>query len=141
MATASYLVDTGAIVAYLDRDDQWHKHCFAAYPHLPLPLLTSTAVLTELFHMMSRRPVELAIVWRFVRSGALAIGPITNEDFPHLYSLMSQYEDHPMDFADATLVRLAQRESITRIFTVDADFETYRIGGRRRFTIVPSTRP
>jgi predicted nucleic acid-binding protein len=46
-----------------------------------------------------------------------------------------------MDFADATLVRLAQRESITRIFTIDhSDFETYRIVGRRRFTIVPSAR-
>jgi predicted nucleic acid-binding protein len=43
-----------------------------------------------------------------------------------------------MDFADATLVHLAARESISLILTVDhADFETYRIGGRKRFTILP----
>jgi uncharacterized protein len=53
---------------------------------------------------------------------------------------MLQCADHPMDFADATLVHLAHRESITRIFTIDADFETFRIDGRRRFTVVPRER-
>jgi predicted nucleic acid-binding protein len=46
-----------------------------------------------------------------------------------------------MDFADATLVYLAKRESLTTIFTVDfADFETYRIDGRRRFRVLPIKR-
>ena len=55
---------------------------------------------------------------------------------------MSHYWDRPMDFADATLVYLAKREALSTIFTVDlADFETYRIEGRRRFRIVPGTRP
>jgi predicted nucleic acid-binding protein len=47
-----------------------------------------------------------------------------------------------MDFADATLVHLARRESLSTIFTVDhADFETYRIEGRRRFRVLPAQRP
>ncbi|MGI8436088.1 MAG: hypothetical protein ACR2NX_04185 [Chthoniobacterales bacterium] len=51
---------------------------------------------------------------------------------------MKKYHDRPMDFADATLVHLARRESLTTIFTIDrADFETYRIRGRQRFRIVP----
>lgn len=51
---------------------------------------------------------------------------------------MHQYRDRPMDFADATLVHLARRESLSTIFTIDHDdFETYRIEGRRRFRIVP----
>ena len=53
---------------------------------------------------------------------------------------MSQYWDRPMDFADATLVYLAQRENLSTVFTVDrADFETYRIDGRRRFRVLPTT--
>ena len=52
---------------------------------------------------------------------------------------MKKYRDRPMDFADATLVHLAQRESLSTIFTVDhSDFETYRIGGRKRFHVLPS---
>ena len=46
-----------------------------------------------------------------------------------------------MDFADATLVYLAKRESLSTILTVDqADFDTYRIGGRRRFRVLPIKR-
>ena len=47
--------------------------------------------------------------------------------------------DQPMDFADATLVHLAQRESLSTVFTIDHDdFETYRVGGRKRLRLLPS---
>jgi predicted nucleic acid-binding protein len=47
-----------------------------------------------------------------------------------------------MDFADATLVHSAKRESLATVFTVDhSDFETYRIEGKRRFRVVPVDRP
>ena len=47
-----------------------------------------------------------------------------------------------MDFADATLVHLAERESIQVVFTVDQnDFASYRIGGRGRFQIIPVEHP
>jgi len=55
---------------------------------------------------------------------------------------MSRYWGHPMDFADATLVHLARRESLITILTIDhANFETYRIEGKRKFRVVPSSRP
>jgi hypothetical protein len=39
---------------------------------------------------------------------------------------------------DATLVHLAQRESLSTIFTIDHDgFETYRVDGRKRLRILP----
>jgi predicted nucleic acid-binding protein len=51
---------------------------------------------------------------------------------------MTKYRGRPMDFADATLVHLAARESLSLILTIDHDdFETYRIGGRKKFTILP----
>ena len=58
-----------------------------------------------------------------------------------LNTLMSRYWDRPMDFADATLVYLARRESLSTILTVDrADFETYRIEGKRKFRVLPTGR-
>lgn len=78
------------------------------------------------------------MAWGFLRSGAVVVLPIGEEDLPELEELMRRYRDRPMDFADATLVHLARRESLTTIFTVDHnDFETYRIEGRRRFRIAP----
>jgi hypothetical protein len=50
---------------------------------------------------------------------------------------MRTYAELPMDFADATLVRVAIREGLSEIFTLDDDFNVYRLGGRRRFNIVP----
>ena len=140
--TANALIDTGAILALLDRTDRWHGVCVEAFEQLRLPLATSEAVLTELFHLVgnSRREVEAA--WRLVRSGAILLAAIEDSELPNLQALMSRYADRPMDFADATLVYLAKREALSTIFTVDqADFNTYRLEGRRRFRVVPSTHP
>jgi predicted nucleic acid-binding protein len=73
-----------------------------------------------------------------VRSSAVTALAIDDADLLALEALMDKYVDRPMDFADATLVHLARRESLTTVFTIDHDdFETYRIEGRRRFRIVP----
>lgn len=135
----SGLVDTGAILALLDRDDRWHRACVEGFASLRLPLLTSSAVLTELFHLVGDRPRDVDAAWAFLRSGAVSVASIDGADLPSLNALMVRYRDRPMDFADATLVHLAERESLTSVFTVDHDdFETYRIGDRRRFRIIPA---
>ena len=135
------LVDTGFLLALLDDEDVWHQLCARTYRTTRFPLLTSEAVLTELFHLIGNHPRDFASAWRLVLSGALVLGPITVSDLPALNDLMSRYHDRPMDFADATLVHLAQRESLSTILTIDHDdFETYRIGGRKRFTILPERR-
>ncbi len=134
----SGLIDTGAILALLDRDDRWHERCRDAFASLRFPLATSAAVLAELFHLVGDRPRDIEAAWGFLRSGAVAVLSIDDSDLPALKHLMERYADHAMDFADATLVHLAHRESLATIFTIDhADFETYRIGGRRRFRVVP----
>jgi predicted nucleic acid-binding protein len=139
---ANALIDTGAILALLDRTDRWHRVCVDAFQQLRLPLLTSEAVLTELFHLVGDSRTEVESAWKFVRSGALQLGAIENSELSQLHALMSRYADRPMDFADATLVHLAKRESLPTIFTVDhADFDTYRIEGRRRFRVLPVSRP
>jgi len=133
------LIDTGAIVSIVDSSQPHHSACLEALANVRLPLLTTEAVLAEFFHLVFARGLNLDHAWRFVRSGALSIGPIADGDLPVLHELMNQYSDRPMDFADATLVHLAARESLNLILTIDHDdFETYRIAGRKRFTILPT---
>jgi uncharacterized protein len=134
---AEGLIDTGAILALLDRNDRWHIPCRDAFQTVRLPLLTSTAALTELFHLVGDRKREVGVAWKFVRSGAIQVASIDEEDLPALDELMARYSDRPMDFADATLVHLAHRELLDIILTVDNDFETYRIGARKRFRVLP----
>ncbi|MGB6384653.1 MAG: PIN domain-containing protein [Terriglobales bacterium] len=142
LRSANALIDTGAILALLDRSDRWHNVCADAFRQLRLPLLTSEAVLTEVFHLVGNTRTEMEAAWKFVRSGALVVGAIEDAELRQLHGLMSRYWDRPMDFADATLVYLAKRESLSVILTVDqADFATYRIEGKRQFRVLPSKRP
>ena len=85
-----------------------------------------------LFDLVGDTRSEMEAAWKFVRSGALVLSTIEDAELTHLHGLMSRYWDRPMDFADATLVYLAKRESLSVILTVDhADFATYRIEGKR----------
>lgn len=139
---AEVLIDTGAILALLDESDRWHKVCSATFRKLPLPLLTSEAALTETFHLIKRVRTEVDAVWTQLRSGTIQLATIENSELPELEKLVNRYRDRPMDFADATLVHLAEREEIQAIFTVDQDdFAIYRIGRKRKFHILPLERP
>jgi predicted nucleic acid-binding protein len=139
---ANALIDTGAILALLDASDRWHGVCVESFQQLRLPLLTSEGVLTELLHLVGGNRREMESAWKLLRSVAIELAEIAHAELPQIYALMLRYWDRPMDFADATLVHLAGRESLSTIFTVDrADFEMYRIGGRRKFRVFPAKRP
>ena len=134
---ASILIDTGPMLAMINRRDNWHRRCADLASRLPLPFLTSEAVLTELFYLARNDRVANQAAWNFVNSGAVTVGAIGDRDLSELESLMKRYADVPMDFADATLVYLAQRERLNTVFTIDSDFLVYRIAGRQRFRVLP----
>lgn len=73
-----------------------------------------------------------------VEVGPLKLLPLEVNDLPRIRELMRQYRDLPMDLADAALIRVAEREGIRTIFTVDRrDFSIYRLHGRTRPTLIP----
>jgi predicted nucleic acid-binding protein len=138
-ASAVGLIDTGVIIALLHRSDGRHAACVQAFNNFRLPLLTTEAALTETFYLAARIGLDSRAIWRLLRSGAIRLSPITHEELPAIQRLMDDYADRPMDFADATLVHLAARERLSWILTVDhGDFETYRLPGRKKFSILPS---
>ena len=142
MAADNALHDTDAILALLDRTDRWHRLCVDAFQRLRLPLAASEAVLTELFHLVGGNRTETEAAWKFVRSGAVTLMQIADSELRDIHALVPRHGGLPMDFADATLVHLATRESLTTVFTVDhSDFATYRIESRRRFRVVPAKKP
>jgi len=132
------LIDTGVILALVDRNDGWHEACVQAYNNSRLPLLTTEAVLAEVFHLARRKVPDARGVWQLLRSGAIQMSEIAHGELSQIQTLMQDYADRPMDFADATLVHLAARERLGTILTIDHDdFETYRLPGRKKFTILP----
>src|SRR5271166_6138602 len=98
---ASALVDTGAILAFLDRDDEWHQACVAAFRSVSFPLLTTEAVMTEVFHLAIRDFGRIEPAWELFNSAPINLASLTDADLPEIRGLMARYDDHPMDFADA----------------------------------------
>ena len=95
--------------------------------------------MTEVFHLTIRDFRSIEPAWKLFDSESIALAPLTDADLPEIHALMSRYRDRPMDFADATLVHIANRQSISLILTIDHnDFETYRLAGNKKFTIRPA---
>ena len=77
-------------------------------------------------------------LWEILESEALTLAPLTEDDGPRMKALMQKYRDLPMDLADAALLRVAERENISRIFTLDRrHFRAYRAAGIGTLSIIP----
>jgi hypothetical protein len=132
------LVDAGPLVALVDASDQHHRRCVLAMRTLREPLGTVWPVLTEAMYLLLDLPRGQQAVFEMVERRAVRILDLGPEDVPRIRELMVKYRDQPMDLADAALVRVAERDGLDRIFTVDRrDFQVYRIGGRKRFWLIP----
>lgn len=124
------LADTGAFVALFDPDDHWHARAATAIAALPpgARLVTSLAIVTEVTHLLD---FDLRNQWAFLdwlSAGGALLREIPTDGIAACRARMEKYRDRPMDFADATLVWLAEQEGITQILSIDADFEVYKIG-------------
>jgi predicted nucleic acid-binding protein len=134
------LLDTGPLVAYLDSDDAAHDAVAASMGDFSGSLCTTSAVLTEAMYMLgsdARGPRQLA---EFVGAAGLHVFESTQPlQLLAAVSLMEKYADTPMDFADATLVLLAEETGAGEIFTLDRrGFSTYRTRKGKAFRIIPA---
>jgi len=132
------LVDAGPMVAWVDASDQHHGTCVAALRELREPMGTVWPAVTEALYLLLDLPRGQDALLEILRRGVVRLLPLGEEDLPRIQELMAKYRNRPMDLADAALVRVAERDGLERVFTVDRrDFEAYRIGRRKTFRIVP----
>ena len=132
------LVDAGPLVALLDAADPAHEACVATLKTIRDPLVTVWPAFTEAMDLLGRSWLAQKALWSRLELQALTLAPLDEQDASRVRELMEKYRDLPMDLADAALVRVAERESLTEIFTLDRKhFSIYRPGRRRRFSIVP----
>lgn len=132
------LLDTGAFVALLDKSEKNHSRCVNFFKSFQGKILTTEPVLTETIYLLgpSVRAQKAAI--EFILKGGTAIVPQTGQSLSKASTLMEKYKDIPMDFADATLVCLAEETGIDEIFTLDLrGFSAYRFREKKPFIIFP----
>lgn len=133
------LVDAGPLVAIIDRGDPDHAACVEILETLRDSLITVWPAFTEAMSLLAPSWRGQKALWSRLEIGALSLAPVDGADAARMRELMEKYRDLPMDLADAALVRVAERESLTQIFTLDRrHFSVYRIGRRRSFSILPA---
>jgi predicted nucleic acid-binding protein len=120
------LLDTGPLVALMDRSEEHHEWARATFTGLRLPLPTCQAVITETCFVLRHEPEPLAKFCRHVGRGDF----VDAFDFatlaPRAMGLMERYANVPMSFADPCLVTLAEQSEEARVVTLDRDFLIYR---------------
>lgn len=130
------LLDTGVIVALLDRKERFHVPCAQATARLTSPFVTCEPVITESCYLLRRVPGAAEAVIANVAAGIFQI-PLRLPDAAHeIQRLLSKYRDHRMDLADACLVHLAAVLATAEILTLDRHFQFYRWGRNKTFHLL-----
>ena len=132
------LVDTGPLVAILDRGDSWHPFVRERLSRVSGQLVTTGAVVTEAMHFLRPIPGGPRGLLRFLHDASVVVEDGFRSGFlGEAVSLMEKYADTPMDFADASLVVLAHELEIDRVLTLDErGFRAYRHGRNRQFQLI-----
>lgn len=132
------LLDTGALVSLLDRSQKEHLGFARFFGEWGGDVVSTEAVLTEATHLLGGQKGGREACLDFFLSGGAILVPTTNGSLRRARDLVRQYSNLPMDYADATLVVLAEELGTNLVFTTDRrDFTVYRIKGRRRFSVLP----
>jgi hypothetical protein len=122
------LVDTGPLVALFDPQDGQHDRCVKTLKGIRKPVITTTPVLTEAFHVLGPASIGSDRLRDFIEGGGLLVWFFERAALTRAFELMEVYADHPMDLADASLVAAAESLGTRQVFTIDRrDFETYRV--------------
>jgi predicted nucleic acid-binding protein len=134
------LLDTSALVSLLDRSQPHHKPCVSFFKDWTRPVLTTEAVVTESTHLLGRfGGVGGAVAaLRFVIEGGAILVPGSADALERAEGIMRKYQDADLDYADATLVVLAEDAGTGHVFTLDRrDFGALRWRGNRAFQVHP----
>jgi uncharacterized protein len=138
------LVDTGPIVAVLNRSDQYHRVCVEALHEILGPLFTCWPVLTEAAWLLGQgahASEHLQQLIRSVDSGFISLLSLSSEDALPIGVILKKYRHLRIQLADAALVHLAARDGLDTIFTLDRrDFLVYRLPKGRALRVLPEPR-
>lgn len=129
------ILDTGPLVAFMDKAERHHAWAVEQFKNLRPPLLTCEPVLTECLFLLRRLPRAQDTLLDLVARGVLIPEFRLKDHAGALLDMHSKYRNIPMSLADACLVRMAEATGLP-ICTLDSDFTVYRTGGGRALRVI-----
>ena len=132
------VVDTGPLVALLNRNDRHHGWVRQVLDTVEPPVFTCEAVISETCFLLARIHDGQDAVLELLSKDIVKVDFRVSSEVDALRALMKKFESVPMSFADACLVRMSELEPRSRILTLDSDFRVYR---RNRRQAIPTIMP
>jgi len=132
------LLDTGVVVALLDRDERHHRQCRDLVGRLKQPLVTCEAVIAESCYLLRNLRGAADTVIENVARGIFQIPFQLTQSASQVLTALRKYHDVPAAFADACLIQLAEQLNTGDILTLDGDFALYRWNRTRPFRLLVS---
>ena len=138
MAATRVLLDTGPLVAYLNRNDRHHEWAVECWTALIDPLWTCEAVISEAVFLLQSDGGDAEPVLQLLERELIRVEFAMDSHRADVLRLLRKYADQPMSVADACLVRMAELADACQVFTTDRDFRVYRRKGRH---VIPLLAP
>ena len=132
----SVIVDTGPLVALLNRRDEHHRWARDVLETIQPPLLTCESVLSEACFLLQRFPGGSAAVLELLNRRIIDLRFSFAVEADRVSRLMNKYQDMPMSLADACLVRMTELNPESPVLTLDGDFRVYRKERRQRISVL-----
>ena len=131
-----YALDTGPLVAFLNRQDSFHDWAHATLDSVRPPLVTCEAVISEACFLLRHSPAGPDAVFELLHRGILKVDFSLGDNLVYLRKLLTKYRSVPISLADACLVRMTELDSALSVITLDGDFRVYRRLGRQQIPVI-----
>jgi len=128
------VIDSGPLVAAFDRRDASHPSALSFFKSFQGKLFSTIAVLTEVNHLLDFDIRAQLAMLDWVLSGGLEVIELDHSDLKAIRHLTQKYADLPADFADASLIAIAEKMNIEYVVSIDSDFYVYRTLSNRHLT-------
>jgi uncharacterized protein len=134
--TNQIIIDTGPLIALLDKSDNYHQWITEKVKTLSPPFLTCDAVITECCFLLKRAYNGQNMLFSLLENGHLQLAFNLKEELTQIKALMNRYQSVPMSLADGCLVRMSELFYPSKILTFDSDFLIYRQNKNQSISLI-----
>jgi len=138
MNNKKVILDTGPLVAFLNKSDRYHEWAVIQFARLLPPFYTCEAVFSESCFLLRNYEKGVINIFQLLERGLLKIPFNLQDEFSAISMLLKRYKNVPISLADGCLVRMAEQITNSCICTLDSDFKIYRKDKRK---IIPTLMP
>ena len=130
------IIDTGPIVAFLNKSDKYHEWAMIQFSQLVPPFYTCESVISEACFLLRNIKSGPTNVFKLLERDLIQLLFKLETEIDLISKMISKYSNIPMSLADACLVRMSEQISESSICTLDGDFKIYRQAKRKIIPLI-----